>query len=156
MTAVMAMEKNDNSIRRFNQVRLYLQVTWLSEICNVLGTLILPDFLVHTNRTETHSKSTLRWPVQGLPPQKSWTEWKYLLRKRFLTSKTGRLADTSLESNLGAFFPVTSNHRRWKWEQTSASTIVENTFTFGNRQRQYTIAEARAGRGQLNINTTDF
>jgi hypothetical protein len=34
--------------RRFNQVRLYLQVTWLSEICNFLGTNILPEFLEHT------------------------------------------------------------------------------------------------------------
>jgi hypothetical protein len=68
MTAAMALEKNDNSIRRFDQVRLYLQVTWLSEIYNILGTNILTEFLEHTDRTENHSKSMLRWPVQGLPP----------------------------------------------------------------------------------------
>jgi hypothetical protein len=58
MMAVMEMEKNDNSIGCFNQVRLYLQVTWLSEICNALGTLILPDFLdrPYRNPLQEHPK----------------------------------------------------------------------------------------------------
>jgi hypothetical protein len=137
MTAVMEMEKNDKSISRFNQVRLFLQVTWLSEICNILGTIILPDFLNHMNNTRNHSKSTLRWPVQGLHPRKSWIEWKYLLRKRFLISKTGRLTDTSLEITMGTFFPTTFNHRRWKWEQTSPTTVVENAFVHRIQQRPW-------------------
>jgi hypothetical protein len=35
----------DLQIRRFNYCRLYLGITWLSEICDVTGTRILPQFL---------------------------------------------------------------------------------------------------------------
>jgi hypothetical protein len=83
---VMEVENNNASIIRFNKVRLYLQVTWLSEICNVQGTKILPEFLDHTDRLDIPSQSMLWWPNQGLPPKKSWMQWKYLLRKRFITS----------------------------------------------------------------------
>jgi hypothetical protein len=137
---------------------VYLQVTWLSEICNNLGTRILPDFLDHTYNTVNHSKSTLQWRVQGLPPRncgpKLWTEWKYLLRKRFLISKKGRLANTSLEINMGAFFPTAFNQCRWKWEQTSPTT--ENVFSHGDRQRQFIVTETRTGRSQITINMNNF
>jgi hypothetical protein len=156
MTAAMEVEKNDQAIRRFNQVRLYLQVTWLSEICNIPGTKLLPECLEYTAHTEDQSKSTLLWPVQGLPPKKSWTDWKYILRKRFLTSKTGRLADTSLEINMGDFFPITFNHRRWKWELTSPTTMVENVFAHGIRQKKYQIADTRGSRGQYAIIISNF
>jgi hypothetical protein len=58
--------------------------------------------------------------------------------------------------NMGYFFPSTDNHRRWRWEMTSATTIVENMFNQGNQQRQYKIGETRAGRGQVSINVNDF
>jgi hypothetical protein len=155
--AVMAKEKNNAAICRFNQVRLYLQVTWLSEICNVQGNRILPEYLDHTDRTETNSQSMLRWPIQGLPPKKSWTQWKYLIRKVFIMSKSGRLTDTSIESKLGNFFPTTDNHRRWKWEITGQSTIVENVFVFGlYRQKHYQIQHERTTRQYFSINTNEF
>jgi hypothetical protein len=57
---------------------------------------------------------------------------------------------------MGSFFPIMSNHRRWKWEQSSPTTIVENIFIPEHQQRQYTITEARAGREHYVINTNDF
>jgi hypothetical protein len=128
---VMEVINNNASIIRFNQVRLYLQVMWLSELCNVQGTKILPEFLNHTDRLDIPSQSMLRGPNQGLLPKKSWTQWKYLLRKCFIMSKLGRLVNTTIESKLGHFFPTEDNHRRWKWELIGRSNIVGNIFLFG-------------------------
>jgi hypothetical protein len=80
--AVMEVKNNNASIIRFNQVRLYLQVTWLSEICNVQGTKILPEFLDHTDCSDIPSQSMLQWPNQGLRPKKSWTQWNYHVKTR--------------------------------------------------------------------------
>jgi hypothetical protein len=155
--AVMAIEKNNASICRFNQVRLYLQVTWLSEICNVQGTRILPELLDHTDSTDYPSQSTLRWPVQCLPPKKSWTQWKYLIRKAFIASKSGKLADTSLESNLGHFLTTTDIHRRWKWEITDSNSVVENVFLSGlHSQKQFAIQQSRSARTYVSINKNEY
>jgi hypothetical protein len=156
INAAMGIETNNKAICRFNQVRIYLQVTWLSEICDATGTRILPEFLAHTDRTEIHSKSMLPWPVQGLPPRKSWIQWKYLLRKRFLESKNGVLANNTLEQKMGPFFPTSLKHRRWKWELTDQSTIVENLFAFENRQRKYKVMETRNARNCLTIKKDEF
>jgi hypothetical protein len=155
--AVMAIESNNAAICRFNQVRLYLQVTWLSEICNIHGTRVLPALLDHTDSTGYQSKSMLRWPTQGLPPKKSWTQWKYLIRKAFIASKNGKLADTTLESTLGQFIVTEDIHRRWKWEYTDANTIVENVFVPGGiTQKQYSIQQTRATRTYVSVNTNEF
>jgi hypothetical protein len=151
MNTVMQIKENNNAICRFNQVRLYLQVTWLSEISNALGTMILPEMLDPSDRTKYPLKSMLRWPVQEISPRKSWTQWKYLLRKRLLVSKNRRLGNTLIEITLGDFFPIPDNHQRWQWEQT----IVETMFNFGNKQQQYKITGARAGQNHVTINTNE-
>jgi hypothetical protein len=87
----------------------------------------------------------------------SWTQWKYLIRKCFIASKFGKLSDTTIESKLGNFFPTTDNHRRWKWEITGPSTIVENVFLFGlYRQKHYQIQQARTARQYHSININEY
>lgn len=71
MSTFLKTEKKKSWIRRANQCRLFLQVTWLSEICNIKGVKILPTYLVHDSNNPEQSFSTLRWPFQELPPKQS-------------------------------------------------------------------------------------
>jgi hypothetical protein len=71
MSEIMKIEKSPIAIQRVNQCRLFLQVTWLSEMTDPQGTTIIPDFLQFTRKHNDVSRSNLRWPIQALPPKKS-------------------------------------------------------------------------------------
>jgi hypothetical protein len=135
MGELMKIEKSPIAIQRANQCWLFLQITWLSEMSNTLGTAILPDFLEFTGAHTYTSRSTLKWPIQDLPLQKSWGIWNKLVRERFLLSKLGRLGMATLETPLGPFIQTHNNHRMWNWEQTGTNTIVENTYLFNVHQQ---------------------
>jgi hypothetical protein len=48
---------------------------------NIMGTTILPSFLEFTGTHTDISRSTLKWPIQELPRQKSCKIWKKLVCK---------------------------------------------------------------------------
>jgi hypothetical protein len=81
MSEIMKIEKSPIAIQQVNQCRLFLQVTWLSEITDPQGTSILPEFLEFTGTHTNVSRSILKWPIQALPPKKSWEVWKRLICK---------------------------------------------------------------------------
>jgi hypothetical protein len=76
MGELLKMEKSPISIQRVNQCRLFLQVTWLSEMTDPQGNTVLLEFLDFTGTHTDVSRSNLRWPIQALPPPKSWEIWK--------------------------------------------------------------------------------
>jgi hypothetical protein len=89
MGELLKTEKSPISIQRANQCRLFLQITWLLEMTDPHGNTVLPEFLDYTGTHTDVSRSNLRWPIQALPPPKSWEIWKKLIRKRFLLLKKG-------------------------------------------------------------------
>jgi hypothetical protein len=93
MSEVMKIEKSPIAIQGVNQCRLFLQVTWLSEMTDPQGTSILPEIFEFTRTNTNVSRSNLKWPIQVLLPKKSWEVWKRLICKQFLLSKLGRLGN---------------------------------------------------------------
>jgi hypothetical protein len=91
------------------------------------GTAILPEFL----------RSNLKWPIQALPPKKSWEVWKRPACKQFLLSKLGRLRKADLEESLGNFTLTDDNHQTWRWEHTGENLISENTFILSKYQQTH-------------------
>jgi hypothetical protein len=81
MGKLMEIEKSPIAIQRANQCQLFLQITWLSEMSNKLGTTIMPNFLEFMDTHTDTSRSTVKWPIQELLPQKSWEIWKKLVHK---------------------------------------------------------------------------
>jgi hypothetical protein len=118
------------------------------------GNVVLPEFLEYKGTHTDTSKSNLNWPIQALPPLKSWEIWKKLIRKRFLLSKLGHLGTATLEDPLGPFLQTHDHHCTWLWEQTGANSIVENTYLFDeHRQIHYS---AHFTRHQIKVNKKDI
>jgi hypothetical protein len=62
----------------FNNTRLFLQITSVSEISNTKGTSIYPDFTSLNppkKRPVTNGSSKLIWPVQPPPNRRMWRVW---------------------------------------------------------------------------------
>jgi hypothetical protein len=150
MSEIMKSKKR-NRHTKVNQCRLFLLVTWLSEITDSQGTAIIPDFLQFTRKHNNVSRSNLRWPFQALPP---WEVWKRLIRKSFYLSKLGRLGKAVPEESLGCFILTHNNHQTWRWEQTGKNLISENTFVLNeSRQIHYT---SHTTRHQIKVNRKDI
>jgi len=64
-----------------NNVRLYLQVFFLSEITDANGITILPHVV---NNGPRRSGSTLHWPRQPIPSPEAWKHWKRAIQELYL------------------------------------------------------------------------
>jgi hypothetical protein len=65
-------------LRWLNMCRLYLKVSWLSEICSGDGIRIIRRFFEHSAIPVT---SDVRYPIQGDPPKGAWIIWKRALQR---------------------------------------------------------------------------
>jgi hypothetical protein len=103
MNALLELHIPPNRLYRINLCRIYLQIECLSEICNISGTEILQE--VWTGQRPNGSKSTLLWPNQTRPHEKSWMEWRTALKDAFLAPRIIRAnkarAVLSLDTPLG-------------------------------------------------------
>jgi hypothetical protein len=92
---------------------------------------MLPSFLEFTGTHTNTSRSIPKWPIQELPPQKSWEIWKKLVCKQFLLSKLGRLGTATLENTT---WTIHTNPQQTITSGTGSkpgpNTIVENTHLF--------------------------
>jgi len=64
-----------------NNVRLYLQITYLSKITDASGTTILPHALQNGPR---RSGSTIKWPHQPHPHATAWKHWRRAISDLYL------------------------------------------------------------------------
>ena len=81
--AIMDDEKvlsvfTDVQRKRINSVRMYLGVTWLSEICTVDGTSLVEG--IGDNAVELPHENTVPKPAQVKPNTRSWALWDRLLQ----------------------------------------------------------------------------
>jgi hypothetical protein len=72
LSETLKIKRSPIAIQRVNQCRLFLQITWLSEMTDPQGNTALPKFLDFTSTHTDNSKSNQRWPIQVLPLAKSW------------------------------------------------------------------------------------
>lgn len=154
MEDIMEIEKSPSKIRLFNQVRLFLQVFYLSDITDPSGKKIEKCYLRHTDRSTWPSFSVISWPKQGYPTTKAWQTWSYLLRKKYLVQKLGRLNNFTLETKLGHFFSRSSRHRWWKWEFDSDSNDIVKTWPIHSGTLSISY-KTKIHRQKLTINTTE-
>ena len=66
-----------------NACRLYLKVTWVSDISNYRGNRIAPWAFLGTARNRTE----LVYPHQERPPESAWKVWRLLLRSSLIAVK---------------------------------------------------------------------
>ena len=82
--------------RRINSVRMYLGVTWLSEICTIDGTSLV-DWIGDDNVELPHENMVTK-PAQNKPNTRSWALWDRLL-KTFIV-----LNESTLKEPLGDWY----------------------------------------------------
>ncbi|GAX26437.1 hypothetical protein FisN_37Hu013 [Fistulifera solaris] len=71
---------SESDLRHINNVRLHLQVTRLSDICNVAGTHVITGTPKQPLTSTSFPSTTTRlWPVQPMPPTTSWACWRNFL-----------------------------------------------------------------------------
>jgi hypothetical protein len=108
---------------------------------NTLGMAILPDFLEFTGAHTYTSRSTLKWPIQDLPLQKSWGIWKKLVCKQFLLSKLGQLGMATLETPLQLFIQTHNNIRCGTGNKPEPTPLLKtrtcSTFTNKSTTKPY-------------------
>jgi len=89
-----------------NNVRLYLQVFFLSEITNANGITILSHVV---NNGPRQSGSTLQWPRQPIPPPEAWKHWKRAIQGLYLKTNSNHLITPLKEWTENA-------NMAWNWE----------------------------------------
>ena len=85
---------NPIAIYQANACRLYLKVTWISDICTFLGDRIAPWAFFGTRPRRT----SIIYPHQEKPPESAWKIWRKLLRCS--------LVATSKQQLPHAYFPL--------------------------------------------------
>ena len=98
-------------MQMLNFCRLYLQITFISELVSATGTHLIPQFWTgHLTDRQSHPLSL--FPRQAKPSESVWTLWRASIRKVFCHPRSTRLR-TSLGSWLtcthGRYYSVTAN-----------------------------------------------
>ena len=75
MQCLQSNIKNAQTLRKLNLCRMYLQVTYISEISNEKGDCIDPRYFYAHQHT-----SRIIWPNIPPPPQTIWKTWKNAIR----------------------------------------------------------------------------
>jgi len=130
---VMLLQANlplsTHEYKLLNNVRIHLQATMLSDICNHTGTHIRQECLQATpmlpNRPQYYhcNHSTLKWPQHATPQPANWRLWSRTIKKLYSTSN-----NTKLTKPLGKW---TMNY---KWDYKWTWTICPTTFNLYHQQ----------------------
>mmetsp|Transcript_2309 Transcript_2309/g.3520 ORF Transcript_2309/g.3520 Transcript_2309/m.3520 type:complete len:290 (+) Transcript_2309:912-1781(+) len=72
---------SDHHLVQINQCRVYLQVTFLSDIASVDGTRILLLYYNGKGHSDTGRITGLHWPPIGDLPQQHWALWQEFLER---------------------------------------------------------------------------
>ena len=125
-------------LKAFHQCRIYMQVTFLSEITTANGLRIERTSWIG----QGHHNSPLLWPQQQAPGPKSFRIWRRLLASAFLLGHRRRVCprtiDLRLQQPLKAWLP-TSNWLRSCWTAFFSPTTRQlyrataNTYTLHSK-----------------------
>jgi len=90
-----------------NNVRLYIQVTHLSEITDTNGTTVLPHAL---QDGPSSTRSTLQWPQQPQHKPAAWKHWRQVMQDMYLRTDSNRLIHPLKEWESSTF------NLDWQWD----------------------------------------
>ena len=112
MTTVLALPNlKPAQLKAFNRCRLFLRVTFLSEIASPCGRFLLRS---SWQGSEPRPSPSL-WPYQPRPGHRSFSVWRRLLATAFLSGTRRRVSartkDLSLATPLGDWLPSSSGFR---------------------------------------------
>ena len=85
MDTILNSYHSINQLKQLNACRLYLQVTFLSDITTIDGKFLLPGVIDGTNENIPTSK--LEWPNQNSPDKKTWKLWSQTITSIYCVSK---------------------------------------------------------------------
>jgi hypothetical protein len=122
-------------IQVINNWRLFFQVVSLSDMSDPDGQYILPMYLTFPRQTTVpvniHRTSTIIWPTQGRPSERSFCYWKAFICKMANSNLRGKLS-----KNLGAWL----NTPALKLNQWNNYTNGESLYTTTDRSPPYRIS----------------
>jgi len=101
---------------QIQHVRLFLNVTVLSEIVDHRGTHVLPA-MIHPAPAAQHEQhyrqntSTLLWPRSHPPGPAAWRAWREFITWRYLQHNSYRL-----QHPLGKWLPQYQQDYQWRWQ----------------------------------------
>ena len=101
MSALLEHIIDTKQLRMINNVRTYLQITFLSDLCHYNSTIIKSEYIRYDKVAprQTANKSKLSWPTQDPPLQTAWHRWVHHLRKFLMND------DCSLKTEIGHWIP---------------------------------------------------
>jgi len=111
------------NLQAINNVRLFLHITYLSEITDTSGLCIRPDYLTHM---QPSNGSTLKWPYQIAPLPANWNAWRYAIHTLYTKNNS-----TLLVNKLGTWSEDASLHWKWEWH------IDPNTHALYHKEGQH-------------------
>jgi len=95
------------NLKAINNVRIYLQVCYLSEITDANGLVLLPEI---TTQHTAPPHSTILWPQQPIPPPDAWKQWSWAIHTLYTRPNSDRL-----QQPLTMWQPTAMNEN-WKWD----------------------------------------
>jgi len=95
----------DSKLVTLNRCRMYLQVIFLSDICNGQGTTIENQFWSGTAISNSHN---FRWPCTHKPNPSKWGLWQRALTRSFNLNNTWKLPIP-----LGKWDSITTQTNGW-------------------------------------------
>ena len=118
---VMVREKLEPSRRKlFNEVRLHMGFTYLSDMCNAAGTHILPE--AWNCQRQSHALHSPSWPNVKAPGRQAKAAWQSMLQSLFILPGHSH---RQLASPLGEWLAPLDAHWIW-WHDPVADTLWEN------------------------------
>ena len=117
--------------RQLNACRLFLQITFISELTNIDGTHLITGILKGDN--SKMSTTTRHWPKQGSPTHSTWKVWSKVITQLYCVKTHSNILRK--ENKLGHW--LTSHSSRTQLHQFSYSPSHQEIYeqsTQGNRQ----------------------
>jgi hypothetical protein len=116
------------SLRRLNRVRIFLQVLFLSDILMALGNKINPKVLLHWSSNKT--RSCMQWPTE-CPTESDFQLWRDAMH--FLCPSQ------CPHARVGHFTALT--HKIWWWTWDDASGFLCHASNDGSTEDVYVAGQ---------------
>ena len=130
-------------VKNINLVRIFLQVTTVSDITNAQGTHLTAAVWEANQLPDQYS--TLQWPQQEQPTTQQWTVWCRLLKNSILKNKKKR-SQLELQQPLGPWIGHT-DHVHWKYNVYNNQLYVrqseQNIAVYNKQANQYLARKAK-------------
>ena len=89
MDDITQLISSEVTLKRLNACRMFLQVTWTSDIANVKGDKILESAL--KGEKSIHQISKVQWPLQQRPNEQTWKIWRKTIRQVYCCNNNNLL-----------------------------------------------------------------